>query len=259
MASNEAAPERSDLQLSSWGRIAQYIPIINFFYDMLWLGEPGKEEITKLTEVMGIMSALLLGCVGGIQTAVGHGDLVEASNRLANCWYLDSGDNAADDFLRICLTTTVFLFFSVTLSVQIYCSLISANLSEDIGDANEALKKYTMWYDSIRGLLCVAIIMTLAGIILFVGTVFRLYVVQTPIPDAEVLGCTVYTESKIYQTFWIWITVTLCFGVGPFFWLAKTHYKMIRFDTGKSSKRSQGKSAEGKSAEGKLAEQVAGA
>ena len=119
------------------------------------------DAIKDSLNVQALLSALLIAIVISYPGAFDHGELKEASERLAKCFFADDSDPlAAAHALRTeVFWSSLFLSNNVLMVVLVYLSLSGLKLN----DENQAQKRFESWYYYARILLFFMTLFQVAG------------------------------------------------------------------------------------------------
>jgi hypothetical protein len=150
------------------GLYIYYIPFVNVFYDMVFDSVPTQEELNKMLDTLGLVSALLLSIVISMAFSVDFEEMDKARLRFDN---VTSPYNAAASFedilLEIATVLSISTYFLVgALSIVVLLIVSSSSGMESNGGNVEHRK---IWWGWVRWVVLYSFASTL------LGSIFALY------------------------------------------------------------------------------------
>lgn len=172
------------------------VPVANVIYDTFFDEPPSMDQVNALLSTFSLLNGLLLAVAAAVMNIFSPGDAQEVSKQM-QVWAEDDGfrellakcpsslpcDNAYEDFLL----TSNFAFVSLGSAVLslvltfIFTAAINFDARRDGSQADGGsfdAKSYAAWWNVVRWLLLIMVVMTALGVYATIVSVQAGWVVQ---------------------------------------------------------------------------------
>jgi hypothetical protein len=221
---------------------SQWFPIINLVYDFLFDVVPPAESVEKILNVLGLVTALMLGVVLTIPASVNHAELAEANSNFNNNLmfnYTDAGDPATfpvwynskelagfvgtardtpgdptilnkfggvySSRLAYFTAGSVGAFTSALLSIVLVYFFLAA------GDWDDGGHNFGEWWQLVKWLVLQQFIATAVGIVLFFITLSVLMDIKFP-DDACTMDRAPWLKPVCIHAYFFWNVIIVLYA-----------------------------------------------
>ena len=189
----------------------QWFPFLNLVYDFLFDAAPEVESVEKILNILGLVTALLLGVVLTIPTSVNHAELAEANSNFNNNLRYNYSDPGAGptypiwyNAQQLASWSAVFrdtpfddtvlnkyggvysnrlAYYIAGASGSLTCALLSVVLVYFFlaaGDWDEEGHNFAEWWQLVKWLVLQQFLATAVGIVLFFISLMVLVDIKFP-------------------------------------------------------------------------------